>query len=71
MLDLIQVTRNIQSTNYVATNTNADVSIVVKYDGDVVVNIFDNDENKHEVFDDFEEAKRWAETQVSMEVSFR
>ena len=43
MLELSQVTRTIDSTSYVATNTSEDVSIVVKYDGVVVVNIFSVD----------------------------
>ena len=73
MLELSQATRTINSTNYVATNTpNADVSIVVKYDDNVVVNIFDNERNENtmRVFDDFDEAVRWTETRVCMNVSF-
>jgi len=70
MLELSQVTRTIDSTSYIATNTSEDVSIVVKYDGVVVVNIFNNERNIHTVFSDFDEAKRWVETQVCMAVSF-
>jgi|TARA_B110000285_G_C14566182_1_gene355748 hypothetical protein len=58
---------------YTSTNTFESVSIINNnQNGCVVVNIFDNEKelNINEVFDDFDEAVRWTETKVSMEVSF-